>query len=85
MLAQAGGGRVATCGRGGGVDSRREGVEGGAQRGKLEGATARQKNPHPKGSVARLGGWNCYYKPPGPKTMARGLDRAGRLEGFMIA
>ena len=59
----------------------------------LEGATARQKNPHAKGSlawlawiVARLGGWNCYYKPPGPKTMARGLDRlTGRLEGFMLA
>ena len=48
----------------------------------LEGATPRQKNPHVKGSLAwlswiaaRLGGWNCYYKPPGPKTMARGLDR----------
>jgi Transposase DDE domain len=60
---------------------------------RLEGATERQKNPHAKGSlpwlawiVARLGGWNCYYKPPGPKTMARGLDRlAGRLEGFRIA
>ena len=59
----------------------------------LEGATERQKNPHAKGSlawlawiVARLGGWNCYYKPPGPKTMARGLDRlTGRLEGFMLA
>jgi hypothetical protein len=36
--------------------------------------------------VARLGGWNCYYKPPGPKTMARGLDRlTSRLEGFMLA
>ncbi len=60
---------------------------------KLEGATARQKNHHVKGSlawlawiVARLGGWNCYYKPPGPKTMARGLDRLlDRIEGFTIA
>ena len=48
----------------------------------LEGGTDRQKNPHPPGSLAwlawiaaRLGGWNCYYKPPGPKTMSRGLDR----------
>ena len=42
----------------------------------LEGKTARQKNHHPLRSLAwlawimaRLGGWNCYYKPPGPKTM----------------
>lgn len=56
----------------------------------LEGGTARQKNPHPNGSLAwlswiaaRLGGWNCSYKPPGPKTMARGLDRLiDRIEGF---
>src|SRR6201999_3589945 len=47
-----------------------------------EGATAKQKNPHPQASlawlswvVARYGGWNCYYKPPGPKTMARGWER----------
>ena len=59
----------------------------------LEGATPRQKNPHAKGSlswlswiVARLGGWNCYYKPPGPKTMARGLDRLlDRIAGYRIA
>ena len=59
----------------------------------LEGGTARQKNPHPQGSlawlawiVARLGGWNCYYKPPGPKTMARGFDRLlDRIEGFNLA
>jgi Transposase DDE domain len=56
----------------------------------LEGNTERQKNHHPPGSLAwlawiaaRLGGWNCYYKPPGPKTMSRGLDRLiERLEGF---
>ena len=47
-----------------------------------EGATPRQKNPHPEGSlawlswvVARYGGWNAYYKPPGPKTMAKGWKR----------
>jgi hypothetical protein len=59
----------------------------------LEGATPRQKNPHRKGSLAwlawiaaRLGGWNCYYKPPGPKTMARGLDRLlNRLAGYSLA
>ena len=45
----------------------------------LEGNTLRQKNPHPTDSlshvawiVARLGGWDSYGKPPGPKTMARG-------------
>jgi Transposase DDE domain len=56
----------------------------------LEGGTARQKNHHPPGSLAwlswiaaRLGGWNCYYKPPGPKTMARGLERLiDRMAGF---
>lgn len=59
----------------------------------LEGGTERQKNPHAKGSLAwlswiaaRLGGWNCYYKPPGPKTMARGLDRLiERIDGFKLA
>jgi len=59
----------------------------------LEGGTERQKNPHKKGTLAwlswiaaRLGGWNCYYKPPGPKTMARGLDRLiDRIEGFRLA
>jgi hypothetical protein len=59
----------------------------------LEGGTERQKNPHKKGTLAwlpriaaRLGGWNCYYKPPGPKTMARGLDRLiDRIGGFKLA
>lgn len=47
----------------------------------LEGSTERQKNPHPVGSlaraswvVARLGGWNCYYRPPGPITFRRGME-----------
>jgi hypothetical protein len=45
----------------------------------LEGKTQKQKNPHPKGSLAyaawvcaRLGGWNCYYGKPGPITMLNG-------------
>jgi hypothetical protein len=58
-----------------------------------EGATERQKNPHPQGSlawlswiVARYGGWNCYGKPPGPKTMAQGWRQfAAVLAGFLIA
>ena len=52
----------------------------------LERNTARQKNPHPPGSlawlswiVARLGGWNCYYKPPGPKTIRAGWDKLAAM------
>jgi hypothetical protein len=60
---------------------------------KLEGKTLRQKNPHPAGSLAfvswiaaRLGGWNCYYKPPGPKTMRDGWNRlAATLDGYALA
>ena len=59
----------------------------------LEGKTERQKNPHPPKSLAfvswvaaRLGGWNCYYKPPGPKTMRYGWTRlAATLEGYVLA
>jgi hypothetical protein len=46
----------------------------------LEGKTQKQKNPHPKGSLAyaawvfaRLGGWTGYYGKPGPIVMLRGL------------
>ena len=46
---------------------------------KLEGKTERQKNPHPKGSLAyaawvcaRLGGWTGYYGKPGPIVMLNG-------------
>ena len=46
---------------------------------KLEGKTQRQKNPHPKGSLAyaawvcaRLGGWTGYYGKPGPIVMLQG-------------
>jgi hypothetical protein len=49
---------------------------------RLEGATSRQKNPHPKGSLAfaswvmaRLGGWTIYYGKPGAAVMRHGLDR----------
>lgn len=60
---------------------------------RLEGRTARQQNPHPEHSlawlswiVARCGGWNCYYKPPGPKTMRDGWDKfAERLKGYAQA
>ena len=45
----------------------------------LESKTARQQNPHPRHSlawlawiIARLGGWNCHYKPPDPRPCAPG-------------
>ena len=48
----------------------------------LEGKTERQQNQHPVRSlawaawiIARLGGWNCYYKPPGPITFRRGMEQ----------
>jgi hypothetical protein len=48
---------------------------------KFEGKTQRQKNPHPKGTlayaawvIARLGCWDGYYGKPGPKTMRLGLQ-----------
>lgn len=62
----------------------------------LEGKTERQKNPHPARGlaraswvVARLGGWNCYYKPPGPITFRRGMEQfhaihCGRLLGSKL-
>lgn len=53
---------------------------------KLEGKTERQKNAHPKGSlafaawvIARLGGWDGYYGKPGPKTMRLGLKAFERI------
>ena len=46
----------------------------------LEGQTQKQKNPHPKGTLAyaawvfaRLGGWTGYYGKPGPIVILRGL------------
>ena len=48
----------------------------------LEGKTARQQNRYQPRSlaraawiIARLGGWNCYYKPPGPITFRRGIEQ----------
>jgi hypothetical protein len=45
----------------------------------LEGRTERQKNPHPRGSLAfatwvcaRLGGWTGYYGKPGPIVILSG-------------
>jgi hypothetical protein len=60
---------------------------------KLEGKTDRQKNPHPVYTLAyvawvcaRLGGWNCYYKPPGPKTMRTGWSVLSQtLTGYTLA
>jgi Transposase DDE domain len=53
----------------------------------LEGKTARQQNPHPRGSLAfaawvigRLGGWTGYYGKPGPLVMRRGLDDFQRIK-----
>jgi hypothetical protein len=58
----------------------------------LEGKTELQKNHHPRGSlawlawvVARLGGWNCYGKPPGPKTMQIGWkDLTTMIAGYLL-
>jgi hypothetical protein len=53
----------------------------------LEGATAKQKNPHPRGTlafaawvIARLGGWTAYYGKPGPKVMRLGLQDFRRIK-----
>jgi len=60
----------------------------------LEGNTARQRNPHPRGSlaygswvIARLGSWNGYSGGrPGPITMYRGLAIFyQRYEGYQLA
>ena len=62
---------------------------------KCEGKTAKQKNPHPRHSlawaawcIARMGGWNGYAseRPPGPLTFARGLRRFHAIvEGYSLA
>lgn len=62
---------------------------------KLEGKTEKQKNPHPKHSlawaawcIARLGGWNGYAseRPPGPVTFSHGLQRFHAIaDGFALA
>jgi Transposase DDE domain len=58
----------------------------------LEGKTDKQKNPHPKGSLAyaswvcaRLGGWTGYYGKPGPIVMMQGLQSLkAMLHGWKI-
>lgn len=62
---------------------------------KLEGKTAKQKNPHTQGQlswaawiIARLGGWKGYKSesPPGPITMIRGLNEFdAMLRGWKLA
>ena len=59
---------------------------------KLEGKTERQKNPHPKGSLAyaawvcaRLGGWTGYYGKPGPAVMLTGwLEIQAAKRGIQV-
>jgi len=63
----------------------------------LEGSTEKLKNPHPETSLAyyawiaaRAGGWSGYtsrgYRPPGPKTIARGLKRLdAMIKGWHLA
>lgn len=53
----------------------------------LEGATAKQKNSHPRGTlafaawvIARLGGWTAYYGKPGPMVMRIGLEAFRRIK-----
>jgi hypothetical protein len=58
----------------------------------LEGKTQRQKNPHPKGTLAyaawvcaRLGGWTGYYGKPGPVVMLAGwLEFQARKRGAAL-
>jgi len=62
---------------------------------RLEGRTPKQKNLHPKDTlawaashIARLGGWTGYAseRPPGPITFSRGLQRFDAIaQGFAIA
>lgn len=61
----------------------------------LEGKTAKQKNPHPPGSlaqaawvIARLGGWKGYASEakPGPITMRDGLQQLALIcRGWLLA
>lgn len=58
----------------------------------LEGKTERQKNPHPKGTLAyaawvcaRLGGWTGYYGKPGPVVTLQGHMRlTAMLHGWKL-
>jgi hypothetical protein len=58
----------------------------------LEGKTQKQKNPHPRGSLAyatwvcaRLGGWTGYYGKPGPIVIMHGLQSLkAMLQGWKV-
>jgi hypothetical protein len=57
---------------------------------KVEGATARQKNPWPRDSLVyatwicgRLGGWTGYYRQPGPVVLLRGWTRVQDYKNAM--
>jgi hypothetical protein len=57
----------------------------------LDGKTVRQQNPHPPHSlawlgwiIARFGGWNCYYKPPGFKTMRAGWAQFAAMAAAVV-
>jgi hypothetical protein len=60
---------------------------------RLEGDTQKQKNPHPRGTLAyaawvcaRLGGWDGYYGKPGPVVLVRGWNKFKRIKhGWTIA
>ena len=60
---------------------------------RLEGKTEKQKNPHPRGSLAfaawvcaRLGGWTGYYGKPGPVVMLKGLHQFRAIQhGWSLA
>lgn len=62
---------------------------------RLEGKTAKQKNPHPvetlawaAWNIARLGGWTGYNteRPPGPITFSRGFQRFQAIaDGYFLA
>lgn len=60
---------------------------------RLEGDTKKQKNPHPRGSLAyaawvcaRLGDWDGYYGKPGPVVLVRGWRRfKGIKHGWTLA
>ena len=61
----------------------------------LEGKTEKQKNPHPRPSlawaawiIARLGGWKGYAseRKPGPITLLRGLQAFSTIhQGWLLA
>ena len=58
----------------------------------LEGKTQKQKNPHPRGTLAyaswvcaRLGGWTGYYGKPGPIVMMQGVQSLkAMLQGWKL-